>query len=173
MAKGASTAAAANLPRKSGLSARWLGVAIIFVAAALRFAGLDLIEFKGDQAIFLGAAEAALNAGQLPLVGPLDSLGMQAPPFIVYFYQATLYLWNATTLAAWAIGAANVVAVAVGYRVATRYFGLRVGVVAGVLYATGFWAVFYGHKLWNICLHPPFVALLLWAILDLVVGRRP
>ena len=99
---------------------RSVAVAVVFIAAALRCGGLDLIEFKGDQAIFLGAAEAALNGGQLPLVGPLDSLGMQAPPFIVYFYQATLYLWNAPALVAWAIGAANVVAVAIAYRAAGR-----------------------------------------------------
>lgn len=148
-------------------------VGVLALAAYLRLAHLDLMEFKGDQAIFLGVARLIAETGQIPLVGPLDSLGVHAPPFLLYLAAIPLLLSGSPLAVAGVIAATNILAVFLCYRFTRRYFGSSEAVVASLLYATSFWAIFYSFKIWrSTCLVLPSF-LFVSALFSVVVDNKP
>jgi hypothetical protein len=159
-----------------------VGLALILaVAAGVRLARLDLMEFKGDeaQACALAGQVVAVLAGRappgqhLPLVGLMASVGVPNPPLFVYLLALPWALWpNPLALAA-VIALSNVAAVGLCHRIGRRYFSPFVGLAAAALYALAPWAVVFSRKIWAQDLLPVFVGGFLLAAHAFLVERRP
>ena len=114
---------------------------IILLAAALRLAQLDLVEFKGDEAAHLLRAAEVAEQHHLPLVGSQASIGIAKPPMMSLLMALPLLLGRDPRLASAFIALLNVAAVAGCYLFARRYYGLRVGILAATLFAANPWAI--------------------------------
>jgi len=67
----------------------------------------------------------------------------------------------------------NVIAVALTWWLARRYYGWRAAVIAGLLYAVSPWGILYSRKIWAQDLLPPFVvATVLTGLLGFGEGKR-
>ena len=74
-----------HILRKPSVRRPWellLLVVILGLAAWLRFGGLDLVEFKLDEAVAVDLARRLLD-GELPTVGLTSSVGARNPPLFV------------------------------------------------------------------------------------------
>jgi len=168
------------------LGARWRGLkaalsrpevrvmwAIVLLAAVLRLSSLDLIEFKADEANHLLRGLEIVEQGRLPLVGGPSSYGPAKPPMMTYLMALPLAIGRDPRYAAAFIALLNVAAVGGTYAIARRYYGQRVAVIAGLLFAVNPWAVVLSRKVFTADLLAPMGALLFGALLAAVVDRRP
>lgn len=148
----------------------WItAVGILLLAAFLRLHAPGITEFKRDEATL---SRLALNLAQgkdLPVLGIGSSVGFPNSPINVYLLAIPYVAGNNPILATLFVGFLNVVAVALTWRVARRYFGAEAALVAGFLYAVSPWAVIYSRKIWAQDMLPPFVvATLLTGLMGLV-----
>lgn len=147
---------------------------IVLLAAYLRLSRLDLVPFGGDQAGALAIAKSFLETGQVPLVGGRYSmLGIYTSPVLHYIMAIPLLLSPNPAVATGVVGLAGVVAVFLTYRFAARHLGVAEGLVAALLFAASFWAVFYSRKILDIGFHPLFALLFISSLFGMVLGRKP
>jgi len=153
---------------------RWerpLLVAILLLAAALRLGAPGITEFKRDEANLSQLALDLAQGRDLPLLGIASSVGVPNPPINVYLMAIPYTLGSSPIPATLFVGALNVIAVALTWRLARRYYGPVVAVLAALLYAVGPWAVIYSRKIWAQDLLPPFVVAVVFTGL-LAFGER-
>lgn len=148
----------------------WItAVGILLLAAFLRLHAPGITEFKRDEATL---SRLALNLAQgedFPVLGIGSSVGFPNSPINVYLLAIPYAAGNNPILATLFVGFLNVLAVALTWRVARRYFGAEAALVAGLLYAVSPWAVIYSRKIWAQDMLPPFVvATLLTGLMGLV-----
>ncbi|HYY88632.1 MAG TPA: hypothetical protein VFA49_07545 [Chloroflexota bacterium] len=155
--------------RRLAVWAAWLGV---LVAAVLRLAWLDLVQFGTDEASWLKLAEDLVRFGRVPETGLMSSQGIPAPPHFVYLLAPLVALGRDPAVATGAIALANVGAVAATAWLAWRWFGPLPGATATLLYAVNPWAVFWSRKIWQPDLLAPIALLLVFGLDRALVGRR-
>ncbi|GIK65091.1 MAG: hypothetical protein BroJett018_28850 [Chloroflexota bacterium] len=148
----------------------WItAVGILLLAAFLRLHAPGITEFKRDEATL---SRLALNLAQgkdFPVLGIGSSVGFPNSPMNVYLLAIPYAAGNNPILATLFVGFLNVLAVALTWRVARRYFGAEAALVAGCLYAVSPWAVIYSRKIWAQDMLPPFVLVtLLTGLLGLI-----
>lgn len=154
-------------------------LAILAVAALLRFRGLGESPVAGDQSVLLSIALRFVRQGwpMLPLAANKSSAGIMNPPLITYLLALPLFV-RTTLLAPHLFQALlSTLAVPLLYGMAARLFNRRVGLLAALLFAVNPWAVYYGRFIWNPNPIPLFSTLLLGSLLAALVGgsriRRP
>lgn len=155
---------------------RWelaaLGV-VLLVGVWLRFSRLDLLEFKGDEAMALHLASKLVQGSGPVWAGLMSSVKVTNPPLFIYVLAPLVWISSDPVFISVCIAALNLVAVVVCWHVGRKYFGRVAGLVAGGLFAVSPWAVIYSRKIWAQDLVPVFVVGTLWALLALVFeGRR-
>jgi 4-amino-4-deoxy-L-arabinose transferase-like glycosyltransferase len=157
-------------PSKRGVS--WRLAALVFLCSLLlRLAALDQAAFTYDEADAMLRARAVAG-GELTLAGAMTSWGVQDPPLQVYLLALVARLPDPVRASLALMATLNSLAVLVSYLLAERYYGRRVAVVAGLLFAVNPWAIYFGRRAW-IQLQPILTALALWAGLAVVTGGRP
>lgn len=139
-------------------------VAILAVAAWLRLARLDLVEFRNDESWALRLAEDLVRLARVPLVGLSSSVGLNNPPNFIYFLAPLVALTRDPAVASGAIGLANVAGVGGVILLGWRSFSPLGGLVAGLVFGTNPWGVFFGRKLWDVDLLAPLAVLLFIAL---------
>ncbi|MBN1203240.1 MAG: hypothetical protein JXJ20_15435 [Anaerolineae bacterium] len=140
---------------------RWELVALVvmlLVAAGLRLGAPGITEFKRDEANLSRLALDLARGRDLPLLGIRSSVDVPNPPVSVYLFALPYALDDTPLLSTLFVGALNVIAVALAWWLARRYYGPLAALVAGALYAAAPWAVIYSRKIWAQDLLPPFVA---------------
>jgi 4-amino-4-deoxy-L-arabinose transferase-like glycosyltransferase len=145
----------------------WLlaGAAILLLAFALRFRGLDTTGLWGDQAFTLNTAMRWVNGGPVPLAANKSSVGIMNPPMIEYLYAAALRLWGDILSVSILTLIGGLVAVAVTGLVTARIYGRRAALWTMLAFAVAPWAVFWSQLIWNQTMVPPFAALALGGLL--------
>ena len=152
---------------------------VIAVAALVRLLGLDLMEFKGDEADVCALALHALGYAQpgvgrfFPTEGILSSVGIPNPPLFVYLVALPLAVVRSPLAAAAFIAATNVFAVWLCYLVGKQYFSRFVGIASAALFALSPWAIVFSRKIWSLNMLPLFSGLFLLALRAFLVERRP
>lgn len=154
--------------------AEWLMLAGLLVAALwLRLWRLDLVEFKGDEAIAAQLALQWFRGGPLPQTGLMSSVGVMNPPFFIYFVMPLFRLSADPAAIAVMLTIQNVLAVALCWYVGRRYIGSVAGLIAAAMFAVSPWAVVYSRKIWAIDIEPLLMVLLWWSLMALTIGRKP
>ncbi len=152
---------------------RWALIAILALAAILRLGWPGISEFKKDEAHIALMALDLAEGRSFPLHGIGTSVGLPKAPLSIWIY-AIPFLASSNPLAGVLFtGAVNVLAVALCWWVARRYWGARAAWIAALLYATSPWALFYSRKIWEPNLMSPLA--LLYAttgLLGFLEGKR-
>lgn len=155
---------------KSSPTAGWAVALTLILAAGLRLARLDLMEFKGDEAAAAALVVESLSGPTVPTHGLMSSVGVYNPPiFIDLLLVPGLLSLDPLHLAQF-IALLNVAAVFLCYEFGRRFFNPRVGLVSAILFAAAPWAVIYSRKIWaQDCL--PFFSLVVIGGIHEVCGR--
>jgi hypothetical protein len=154
---------------------RWYraaATAILALTIFLRLWRLDLVEFKDDQAAALRLAEDMVRLGRVPLAGMTSSIGIPLAPTFEYLLLPVVAVSRDPRLATAAIGLANVAGVAGTLLLGWRWFSPQAGLVAGLVFATNPWAVFYARKVWNQDVMAPTAVLLMFCLDNAFVGEQ-
>ena len=131
--------------------------AILLLAAALRLGWPRISEFKRDEANLARAALDVARGRALPLLGLSSSVNIPNSPLSVYLFAPPFALSDDPTAAVLWVGALNVLAVALVWALARRFYGARAAWVAGLLYAASPWAAIFSRKIWAQDALPPFI----------------
>ena len=145
---------------------------ILLLAAGLRLARLDLVEFKYDEATWARSALAIVHEGRFPALGMISSLGPHHPALMSYVLAVPFALSRDPRLAAGWVALLGVAAVGLTYWVGRAYFGCRAGALAALLFAVSPWAVIYSRKTWTQS-RAALTLLFAAATLSLVTRRKP
>ncbi|HEY8742067.1 MAG TPA: glycosyltransferase family 39 protein, partial [Chloroflexota bacterium] len=137
---------------------------IVFLGALLRCAQLNWAQYRRDDAIVLGMAQAALAAHQVPWVGMISTLGIDNGPAQVWLVMLGTLAGPSPFAAAWIVALFNVIGIAACYAFGRCAFGRRVGLIAALLLAVSSWSVLYSRRLWGNDMTAPFAALCLWSL---------
>jgi len=147
-------------------------VLVLALAAYLRWAHLELLEFGIDQ-------ETAVNMGRLvhrgweyPLVGMYSSVGPVFGPGEAYLMAIPQLLSDAPEAASIFTSLVALLSAALFSLALWRQFGPTVGIGTLALFATGPWAVHYTRKIWTPDTLPFFSAVLFLLLLGAIAGRR-
>ncbi len=151
---------------------RFVLLAVLLLAAALRWAAFGLVEFKYDEANITRIALGVANGESLPLLSGGTTLGIQRPALDVYLMALPLRLGGGHIEAAvWGLSALGVIAVALTYALGRRIGGSRVGLGAALFMAANPWLIGYDRKLWA-HIQAAFSVLLLLLAWEVIVRRR-
>src|SRR5438067_8705417 len=167
-----------SVSRRSDVVLQWISrhrvglilSATIVVAAAVRLARLDLMQFKADESDacrlafhVLGLSEPGVGTF-FPTTGLEARVGIPNPPLFVYLMALPLAVMNTPMAAVVFVAATNVVAVWLCYVAGRRYFSTFVGLAAAVMFTVSPWAIVYSRKIWAQDLLPICTGLFLLAL---------
>ena len=148
---------------------------ILLLAAALRLGRGDVVEYFHDDAMLATLALELADGLSFPLIGILSSTGIPNPPASVYLLAIPFAHSSDPAFAIHTIMLWNLLGVALLWRLALRYGGRRIALVAGLVYAVNPWAVLFSRKIWAQELHTPIILfgllLLLYGFYDSRVGE--
>ena len=176
-AVGVIAAPAAREARPRGVALpRWLVdervVSLVLVAAVaclLRLPLPDLTPFGHDEALEAARARP-IWFGARPVDSEVTSWWIPDPAGLLYYFSLAEAFARPAVARVVLVALANVAAVLVTYGLARRFFGPRVALAAGLLYAANPWAVTFGRQPWVIT-QPLLTAIMLLAAL-MVVAKR-
>ena len=145
---------------------------LVVLASVLRLNGLHATTFLGDQAQIYSLGRSALMHHALLVTGIRSSIGTLNMPVSILLLLPFIILgdplWGTLFTAV-----VNIVAVMLLYSLANRYVGRRAAFVAGLLYTTAPWAVFFSRFIWQQNLLAPVVLLLIWVVcLGVLEGKQ-
>jgi len=147
--------------------------ALLLLAAILRLGAPGITEFKRDEANLSQRALDLVHGRDFPLLGLSSSVDVPNPPISVYLFAIPYAVDGSPVTATLFVGLLNVIAVALTWGLARRYYGWRAAIIAGLLYAASPWGILYSRKIWAQDLLPPFVvATVLTGLLGLGEGKR-
>lgn len=152
---------------------------IVATAIVTRFARLDLMEFKGDEAEACRLALHVLGYSEpgvgrfFPTAGLTSSIGIPNPPLFVYLVAVPLAIVRSPFAAVSLVAAANVVAVWLTYVVGKRCFSPFVGLAGAILYALSPWGIVFARKIWAQDLLPALTTVFVLLLCELLVRKRP
>lgn len=147
---------------------------IIFICAAtFRLTAMDLMEFKLDEARDVYEMSRFYKEPYLFQKGPIQSTGVYNPP-LWYYILAVIALPSRNPLyLSFIIALLNCLAVAGFYLVVNRFYGMKVGVVAGLLLAFSPWSILLSRKIWSPDILLPFLVPLFYFIHRLIIDKKP
>jgi 4-amino-4-deoxy-L-arabinose transferase-like glycosyltransferase len=144
-------------------------LAVLVVASALRLPLPDLTPFGHDEALEAIRARP-IWYGARPVESEITSWWIPDPAGLLYFFALAEAFTKPAIARVELVALANVASVLLTYALARRYFGRRVGLVAGLLYAVNPWAVTFGRQPWVIT-QPLLTTLMLLSAMKVVVDR--
>ena len=146
---------------------------LIALAALLRLAHLDLIEFRTDQVQHLLQGLQITQSFRLPPVGIRSSTGIASPPMTGYLLALPTAFGRDPRIASAFVALLNVAAVACVFRLSRRHFGLRVALCATALFAVSPWSVVFSRRIAYEGVLVPMAAVVLYSLFSAIVDRRP
>jgi hypothetical protein len=146
-------------------------VGVVALAAFLRLWHLEDSVFGIDEAALVRLAEDIVRGGQIPLSGPITSIGLPSAPHFIYAIAPVVAISRDPAFVSGAIAVANLAGVVGTLWLGWRWFGPTAGLIAALLYAVSPWAVAAARRIWQPDLLPP-LAVFFFVALDLGVLER-
>jgi len=149
----------------------WLWL-ILFVAAALRLARLDLTAFEMDEGAACLLAVRFTHYGLFPLVGVKTSLQFFNTPLFIYALSPAFLVTTDARFAVMLFALFGTAAVYVVYRTGREFVSPAVGLLAAAMMAVSPTAVEYSRRLWGHSLIQALCPIVLYLMLRWVVAGR-
>ena len=143
-------------PRRSDLPVLLF---ILLAAAWMRLGRSAVVEYFHDDAMLATLALEMAAGERFPLTGILSSTGIPNPPTGVYVMAIPFSLSPDPNAALHFIMLLNVFGAGLLWLMAHRYFGRRIALIAGLVYAVNPWAVLFSRKIWAQDFHTPLILL--------------
>jgi hypothetical protein len=147
--------------------------AVLGVGAWLRFSNLDLLEFKGDEAMALHLASKFVHGTEMPLAGLMSSVKVTNPPLFIYLLAPLVLISSKPIFVSGCIAILGLTAVVACWHVGRKYHGAVAGLAGAAMFAVSPWAVIYSRKIWAQDFLPVFGMGAIWAVHVLVIGKKP
>ena len=161
-------------PSKRPTYLEWLALAVIIGTGAwLRLSNLDLLEFKGDEAMALHMASKFAHGTAVPLAGLMSSVKVTNPPLFIYLLSPLVLISSSPVFVSCCIAVLGLAAVAACWHIGRKYYGAVAGLIGAAMFAVSPWAVIYSRKIWAQDFVPVFATGTMWAVHALVVGKKP
>ncbi len=151
--------------------AQWILLAILLVAAMLRFQNLPAIEHNVDHAYPIWQALMTLDRGVWPVTAQGTSVLFANPALTGYLFIPWVALTRSPIGAYLFVISLNTLAVWLAYRAAAILLGERRALVAAFLMAVNPWVVEYSRTTWVQALIPFFSCLVFWLLVPVLLGR--
>jgi hypothetical protein len=142
---------------------------VLVVAGLLRFPFPDLTPFGHDEALEAERARP-IWYGARPVDSEITSWWIPDPAGLLYVFALAEPFPKPAIARVLLVAGLNVAAVGLCYLFARRFFGARVGLLAGLLYAVNPWAVTFGRQPWVIT--QPLLTTVMLLSAAMVVARR-
>jgi 4-amino-4-deoxy-L-arabinose transferase-like glycosyltransferase len=146
-------------------------LALLILAALLRFSYLSEIEHNVDHAYPIWQALRTLEHGVFPFVGQGTSVLFANPALTGYLYLPVVALTRSPMGAYLLVIALNSLAVPLAYRAISLLRGRPAGLMAAALLAVNPWVIEYSRATWVQSLLPFFACLLAWLLWPVLLGR--
>ena len=146
---------------------------ISLVAAAFRITNLDLIEFKGDEAINLYLAARPVFGHPLPPGGTISSIGIVNTPLLNYILFPFVLISTNPKIVSMLIGLLNSTTIGLLYLVFRHYYGFKSALISCIFIALSPWAVIYSRKIWAQDFILPLMVPLILSIHKIVKEQKP
>jgi 4-amino-4-deoxy-L-arabinose transferase-like glycosyltransferase len=144
-------------------------VLVLVVASLTRLPFPDLTPFGHDEALEAERARP-IWYGARPVDSEITSWWIPDPAGLLYVFALAEPFPKPAIVRVLLVSALNVASVVLCYLFARRFFGQRVGLLAGLLYAVNPWAVTFGRQPWVIT-QPLLTTLMLFAAAMVIVKR--
>lgn len=139
-------------------------VGLLLIAAALRLAHLDLVQYREDDDALWTIVTRIAQMGRLPVTGMHSSIGLPNGPFQAWLLAPFALVGATPPIMTAGVGLLNVLGVALVYGFARDIFGKRVALLSLLLVAVNPWAVVLSRRLWGDDMVAPFAVLTLWML---------
>lgn len=147
-------------------------LAILIVSSIPRLIGMNLMEFKTDEAVnILLAVRPLLGQGLTP-GGTVSSLGILNPPFFNYFLLPIVFINRDPKFIASVIALINALSIPFFFLILKKYYNERIAFISSILLAASPWAILYSRKIWMQDLLIPFFVGLLFCLHKLIFDRK-
>jgi hypothetical protein len=120
---------------------------IVILGGFLRLSHMDLLEFKGDEAVAVMLAQKLLR-GDFVGAGLMSSVGVTNPPLFIYVLAPIVAVTGNPVGIGVAIALLNIAAIVICFFIGKLFYNERVGLLAAALFAVSPWAVIYSRKIW-------------------------
>ena len=137
-----------------------LPLLIFLSAAAFRLTNLDLIEFKGDEAINLYLAARPAFGYSFTPGSTVSSIGLLNPPLLNYLLYPITKISLDPQAISFFIGLTNCLAIVFFYLIIRHYYQQTIALIASLLLTFSPWAIIFSRKIWPQDLTLPFFILL-------------
>ncbi|NCN58323.1 hypothetical protein GW940_00205 [Candidatus Microgenomates bacterium] len=146
---------------------------VSLVAAIFRITNLDLIEFKGDEAINLYLAARPVFGHSLPPGGTISSIGIVNPPLLNYILFPFALISTNPKIVSLLIGLLNSVTIGLLYLVYRHYYGFKSALISCIFIALSPWAIIYSRKVWAQDFILPLMVPLILSVHKIVKEKKP
>ncbi len=146
---------------------------IVIAGILLRFAGLDAMEFKGDEFKAFALAATHLHSFSLPLVGLQSSTGLFNPPFFLLLLWPPLLLKTDPVFVTGWIVLLNAAGIAGLVLLLRKLGGALLAFSTTAIIATSPWLFILSRKIWAQDALFPFLILTGWLLISYIRDRRP
>ncbi|MDP2918201.1 MAG: glycosyltransferase family 39 protein, partial [bacterium] len=152
-----------------------LGLIILAAAFFFRFYKIDqTAPFLGDQGRDLLEIKAAIDTGQIPLVGPVSNFGIHAGPLYYYLAIPPLLIADFQPLGPIVFFTfLGVISSLLVFLIAQNLFGLLPAFFAALLYACSPAVVWQNLGFWNPIPIPFFGLLIIYALYQIKEQKKP
>lgn len=150
----------------------FIGIGILLASLLFRITNLNIIEFKGDEAINLFLASRPVFGHPFPPGSTISSIGVLNPPLINYLLFPLTILSTDPKSVSLAIGIINAIAIIFFFSLFRKYYGTVVMGVTTFLLALSPWSILYSRKIWAQDLLLPLLILLLYSVHKIVLEKK-
>jgi 4-amino-4-deoxy-L-arabinose transferase-like glycosyltransferase len=147
----------------------WPIILILLIAAFCRFYRLpEYMEFLGDQGRDVVIVRDFLKNGNFFFIGPQTSIGnMYLGPYYYYLIAPALLLVGFSPIGPAAfVALLGVLTVFLLYKIATKWFNLKVGLISALLFALSPVVIKYSSFSWNPNIMPLFSLLFIYFLVE-------
>jgi 4-amino-4-deoxy-L-arabinose transferase-like glycosyltransferase len=149
---------------------QWLLLAILLIAAALRFQNLNAIEHNVDHAHPIWQALATLDRGVWPVTAQGTSVLFANPALTGYLLLPWVALTRSPIGPYLFVITLNTLAVWLTYRAAAMLLDERRALIAAFLMTVNPWVIEYSRTTWVQALMPFFACLVFWLLTPVLLG---
>lgn len=146
---------------------------LVFLAASIfRLTNMNLIEFKGDEAINLYLAAQPIFGKIIPYGANASSVMVLNPPLLSYILFPLTITSLDPRVITFFIALINSVSIALFFLIIKKYYNKRIAFFSSILLAFSPWSIIYSRKIWPPDFYLPLLVILLLSFFKITKDKE-